>query len=523
MKTTRNNKGAAMVTVLIAVSFIIILASSLMYMSYMNYLAKAMRYQGTDNFYTDEYALDDLCMTMQQVAADCDSVSEAMDTLLSSTPGKGVGRQTIAGHSCYTNELVAQLISVASKEATISVNTVYDTSVSGNLIVDTSSIQLLGLEITSTTDSGYQSTICTDVMLTFPNGGLGDLDVNDFSVIGDSPIQVDEGDVFFSGCVYIDGRGGTALTVNSAGNVHILSPRGIINGDIVINGTGQLSITGIVTVNGDIYVNDSAVLLCSEDLKHTGAIHKASNARVLGVDSSTFGEDDSINVSSLPTNGLGEKLLTPIFARDNGDFYEMSLDDFQDAGGHLKYEVQEQDGRPKVNVMIGMQNPENRNENSLVLSTRDVTIKGEFVNSTIVCGGTIIFSERSMPTYMQSMSDEAFEAAKMGVMGSGGGTSGRGGFGFTPIAGGSHGNYNFAGCKYSDIPDYDDSGVDDHVYTAPGGEIRHFVYYSGSNYVPFGYFLADNTSQTITDIFKGVQGNADPVDTNIYVTNWIKE
>ena len=525
MKITRNNKGAAMISVLIAVSFIIILATSLMYMSYMNYLTKGMRYQGTDNFYTDEFALDDLCMTMQQVAADSTSVSVAIDTLLSDTPHKGVGKVTNGGITTYTNECVASMIQVASQEASISVNTIYDTSVSSNLVVNSNSIQLLGLEITSTTENGYQTTICTDITLTFPNGGLGDLDINDFSVIGDSPITVDEGDVFFSGCVYIEGggRGHTALTVNSAGNVHILAPRGIINGDIVINGTGQLSITGVVTVNGDIYVNDNAVLLCSDQLSHTGEIRKATNARVLGAESSTFGEDDSIDTSALPSNGLGAELLTNVWMRDSGDFCEVSLEELvREGGGHLKYNVYEQNGRPAVNVMLGMQNPENRNENSLVLSAEDVIIKGVFENSTIICGGTIIFQERSMPTYMQSMSDEAFEAAKMGVLGGGNGTSGRGGIGFTPSSSGNHGNFNFAGSKYEDIPDPASAAYHD-TYTGPGGEVRHMIYDDGKNYIPFGYFIADNSSQIITDVFSGLQGSASPVDTNIIVTNWMKE
>lgn len=518
MKTTRNNKGAAMVSVLIAVSFIIILASSLMYMAYMNYITKAVRYQGTDNFYTDEYALDDLCMTMQQIAAECDTVENARDTLLSR-----VGMQPNTPHNgqqCYTNQAVADLIQVANKEATISVNTIYDTSVSGNLVYASNSIQLLGVEITSTTESGYQSTICADILLTFPNGGLGDLDVNDFSVIGDSPITVDEGDVFFSGCVYIDGggRGHTALTVNSAGNVHILAPRGIINGDIYINGSGQLSITGIVTVNGDIYVNDKAVLLCSDQMEHVGDIHvdTVTGARVLGVSSSTFDGDDSIDTSSIPTNGMSELLLAPVYVYSNdwSEFRQVTLEDVEGPDRHLKYSISEQEGLPAVNVMIGMQNPENRNENSLVLSSRDVTIKGEFVNSTIVCGGTIIFQERSMPTYMQSMSDEAFAAAKIGVMG--------GALQLNP-SGSGNGNCNFAGSRYSDIPDWDASGVQSKEYQAHGGEVRHFVYNSGTNYIPFGYFMADDTSRVITDVFSGVQGDANPVDTNIFVTNWIKE
>lgn len=523
MKNMRSNKGAAMVSVLIGVSFIIILATSLVYMSYMNYLTKAMRYQGTDNFYTDEFALDDLCMSMQQVAADCTSVSLAMDALLS--PTTGVGKDTSGGHTHYTNDCVARMIQVASQEATISVNTVYDTSVSDNLIVDTNSIQLLGLEITSTNENGYQSTICTDVIINFPNGGLGDLDINDFSVIGDSPVRVDEGDVFFSGCVYIDSKGSsTALTVNSAGNVHILSPRGIINGNIVINGSGQLSITGLVTVIGNIYVNDNAVLLCSDQMKLTGEIHKADGARVVGVNHNTFG-NHTVDTSEIPANGLGEELLTSVYARDGGDFDEITLHDIQEASEHLEYSVHAQGGRPAVDVKIGLQGTENGTTDTLVLSSRDVIVKGAFSDSTIISNGSILFGADSMPTYMQSMSDEKFEAAKMGLFGSGSGTNGsRAGFAFNPAGGRNPGNYNynFDGSTYEDMPDPASATAHD-TYQGPGGEVRHMIYDNGKNYIPFGYFIADNSSEIITRVFKGVQGNADPVNTNIVVTNWVKE
>lgn len=528
MKTMKNNKGMAMVTVLIGVTFIIILASSLVYMSYMNFITKAVRNASTDNFYTDEYALDDLCMSMQQVAANCSSVGDAKNALLGSTVG--VGMFTNAnGKDQYNNDCVAAMIQVASQDATISVNTIVPTTdgyntVSDNVIVNGSSIKLVGVEITSTTAEGYRSTISTDITISFPNGGLGDLDINDFSVIADSPINCTGGDVFFSGCVYMDkGAGTTALTVNSGANVHILSTRGIINGDIVVGGASVLSITGIVTVIGDIYVNDSAVLLCSDQLQHSGRIYQNGNARVVGIDPSTFGPQ-TVNTASIPTNGMSSLLLADyIWAKGDGHWAKVTLEDLINAGGHNTYSVYAQDGRPSVSVRLGMQGTENRTDDTLVLSSRDVTIRGPFSNSTIICAGAIEFGNtRSTPTYMQRMSDESFEAAKMGLIGSGTGSSGRDGFGFNPELGGGYGNFSFNGAKNSEIPT--SVPADDKVTeTTANGEIREYIFYGGKNYVPFGYFLVDNTSQIITDVFSGVQGSADPVNTNITIENWTKE
>ena len=65
MKVLKNKKGAALVAVLIGILFIAILASSLLYMSTMNYQMKSMHQFSTDNFYTAEYAMDDMSIFLR--------------------------------------------------------------------------------------------------------------------------------------------------------------------------------------------------------------------------------------------------------------------------------------------------------------------------------------------------------------------------------------------------------------------------------------------------------------------------
>ena len=61
-----DNKGSAMVVVIIAMAFIGILASVLMYMSLLNYQMKANNLQAKDNFYSAETVLDEIRVHMEE-------------------------------------------------------------------------------------------------------------------------------------------------------------------------------------------------------------------------------------------------------------------------------------------------------------------------------------------------------------------------------------------------------------------------------------------------------------------------
>lgn len=64
-----DDKGSAMVVVIIAMAFIGILASVLMYMSLLNYQMKANNLQAKDNFYSAETVLDEIRVHMEEQAS----------------------------------------------------------------------------------------------------------------------------------------------------------------------------------------------------------------------------------------------------------------------------------------------------------------------------------------------------------------------------------------------------------------------------------------------------------------------
>lgn len=510
MKTLKNNKGAAMVTVLIAVTFILILASSLLYMSYMNYISKALRYSSTDMFYTAEFALDDLSSTMQEIAADSADIATAKTNV-----SNALGITTNSnGKSVYTYSNVENLIQVASQEASISINCAAQKDIAGvetenTAIVSANSITLKAVQVTATTDEGYTSTITSDIILNFPPGAIGEMDVNDFSVIADAPITVEAGDLVVGGNIYIHSPDPvtTALHVKSLACVELLSNYGIIYGNVVVEGTGVLCITGDVKVTGDIYVRDNAVLICSGELGH-GTIHKDPNARVLGI---TDFSDQNIPTAGLPTAGLADLLFEDVWIRSNGaaSFREITLSDFIDGIGWGRYSASS--GTP-VNIKINQQNVENGVSNSLILADEAVKIRGEYTNSTCVCTSNIIFDITTAPTYMQCMSDATYQNAKDTLVG----TNGRSGM---QILGE---NVNFHGGTITDIP-ASPPAADTYAGNTHSGATINYYCNGNDNYLPFGNFLIDDSSTVITQIFASVGTTQLPKNTTIIYDNWSKE
>lgn len=547
MKTMKNNnKGVALVTVLIGVSFIIILAASLVYMSYMNYITKALRFASTDNFYTDEFALDDLCMSLQQEVYGSATVDAAKTALRTAC-----GATTNAGITTYNNESVASLIQVASQEATVSVNTIIDTSTQSNYIESGSSVKLLGVAVTTITEQGYQSTISTDITIAFPNGVPGELDVNDFSVITDSPLAVAANDLFLGGCVFLSNGGDPsvlALDIKQNANVQILATRGIINGDIKVDGNSLLAITGNVTVLGTITLTGNSTLICSDKLQVTGGVSMpgaGNTSRIIGSGPTVpvdYELPDNAALRDALEHGLANMLFADIYVTrkatsDGGgvDFYPVSIFDLPNIApsNHRTFTV---DGTSKdiTAAIIGgsldnLNSQSNQYDDTLILSprTNSFQVYGAFINSTIVSAGPIVFGNPGNynASYMTSMSDESYEAAKALMFNAQGGGSWRSG-------GTDIGEIKFANDGAYMFPDDFDSytQADDVIFDDPDTTIdRRYIArqngYGGEwiNHVPYGYLLREDSSSYITEIFGALQGEADASNCTLYVENWNKE
>ena len=75
MKTKKNNRGAAMIMVIVSIAFIGMLVAMIVYMAYCNYLMKGTDRNAKNNFYSAEKALDVINAGLQQDVSD--SMAEA--------------------------------------------------------------------------------------------------------------------------------------------------------------------------------------------------------------------------------------------------------------------------------------------------------------------------------------------------------------------------------------------------------------------------------------------------------------
>ena len=275
MKIIRNKKGAALVSVLIGILFIAILASSLLYMSTMNSQMKSMHQFSTDNFYSAEYALDDMLAQLKQFNSIKSDPHGALETLLKTSNGT----MTI-----FNESNLMDLIDISYIEGLdtsfgrngVEISTIYKDATGAytqsTYVDDGNYIHLRGVQITVKTDEAhgnYKSTITTDIDFGFPARGGSTAGLNDFSVLTDSCIHVNGGSQHFCGDLYCRKNGklkpeglglDCALQVDDHSIVSMLGGFCFLDGDIYVKNGGSLYIAGNCYVKGKIYVEPQGQL-----------------------------------------------------------------------------------------------------------------------------------------------------------------------------------------------------------------------------------------------------------------------
>ena len=327
-KFMKNNRGAALVSVMIAIAFIAILASSLLYMTYSNYKMKVVNYESKSNFYGTEHDMVVLSTSIRNGIANASSDPEGtLKTLVGVPDGATVTRYnpTALAKLVYTD-----IAAVPATETNATLHVLeYDESTGGRrvrkdnasdadmtvkfstAIIDTSisnyvkttapedasvtMVTLSGVVIEQyDKDGNYVNKITTDLVYRFKEsnvpsdpGGVGQ-----FSIISDTPMDVSAslpprvtmyGNVFLSSGDYaygtdIDGdgykdpypsSGGTNPALHIAGDTvfTLIGDNMIIYGDIIIEGNAIMNIvSGSLTVLGNIYINGNGSLLCNGDI-----------------------------------------------------------------------------------------------------------------------------------------------------------------------------------------------------------------------------------------------------------------
>jgi len=313
-----DNRGAGMVTVMVAIVFIGIMATSLCYMAYMNYLTKTMKYYSTDNFYTDEYALSDLTASLQQIVVSSDSIPAAINNLRVACTGSSTG-------TTYKGSLLVGMLDSVISEAVVSIDDGEFQVVGSNKVI------LKQVRITTvdwpaaSANNTYTTTICTDIILSFATQEMSaGVDVNDFSVIAGADLDYGSGEpdkplnLVFGGNIYCKGEGGNpAINITNGKTMMLLSDYAIFDGDVNISGKSIVTMNGKVIIYGNLYVEDGSTLIVNGEVVMTGKVIGTGTGGGIVIHGDNIKENKPISRGTLSSCSLAEGLLTNQVFRAN--------------------------------------------------------------------------------------------------------------------------------------------------------------------------------------------------------------
>ncbi|MBQ8199553.1 MAG: hypothetical protein IJZ76_09020 [Lachnospiraceae bacterium] len=215
--TKRDNKGAALVMVIIAIAFVGMLVAMILYMAYCNYLMKASDTLAKDNFYSAEYALDVVNAGLQLDVSEC--MSEAYVKTMNNSNGntsdvmeaqfkesylanieKKLQPKDGSGNPIAGKWNVDHLKSFLTKNSMNVVDTaglqgVYLAADGDNkleIAPTRNYITLHNLKVVFTDDRGYVSIIRTDIRIKVPEIGFAQaaskMDIENFSLIANDSL-----------------------------------------------------------------------------------------------------------------------------------------------------------------------------------------------------------------------------------------------------------------------------------------------------------------------------------------------
>lgn len=180
-----NERGSAIVMVLVAMAFVGIMASLLMYVSLVNYRVKITDRKAKDNFYSAEFAMDEIRAGLQDVVYH--GFSKAYEeTMQNYAADENVSKNTFFKEryvTYITDSLKMQTnsekydIAVLRKFVTKPAESknelgVYIESSSCDFIKEEDEMRLMDIKVIYTDEAGYVSVIESDILLAVPNLGI---------------------------------------------------------------------------------------------------------------------------------------------------------------------------------------------------------------------------------------------------------------------------------------------------------------------------------------------------------------
>ena len=299
----RNNKGVAMVTVMIAIAFISILGTAMLYSSAKNYAMKSSNLRSKENYYETEGELVKVTSAIRNSSmSDSDPVTYIENNLKNSTDGnkyscKGIAElvypsgTTISGGDTSCNistsngdTIYFKYASTGSDDGMITKKTkTDDASIPDNVTRYT----LKNFVVSQTSAQGFENSVKTDIVFDVfvsESGGGSSGGVGNMSILLDSYIETTSsqlpsltmtGNTFLtsyetnttsweSGTYTAPGKhssGHDAVKITTESKINFAGEHNVVYGDIYLSGKGSLYVNGDLTVFGDIFIDGNATLI----------------------------------------------------------------------------------------------------------------------------------------------------------------------------------------------------------------------------------------------------------------------
>lgn len=259
----KDNRGSAIVLVIIAIAMISILASTIMWAAYVNYMIKCADIRNKNSFYSSETVVEQIMAGMQHEASAAISVSyqevmqnwsndedessrfsrfttSYLDALVASlkhpTMGSGYYDRDVL-RSYVDKELFDSGVDLAEWN-----NSTYLPTMQ---LINNSTLVLQNIRVSFTDENGYVSVVNTDICIDVPklvfyqNGNIDNL--YEYSLIGNTGIETKSGSgsTIIDGSIYAgnDGVDDGGIVVNMASSLTVQSGKLVISkGDITVNG-----------------------------------------------------------------------------------------------------------------------------------------------------------------------------------------------------------------------------------------------------------------------------------------------
>lgn len=257
----RDNRGSAIVVVIIAMALIGILVSAILWSAYMNYMIKLADIRNKNSFYSAETVMEQIMAGMQHEASAAITISYQdvmknwefdenetnrfnrfgttyLDTLVKNLtdPLKGTGFYSLKVLQDFVDDdLFAGVDEEEWKKSSCRME-----------LVNNSCLMLYDVRVSYTDENDYVSIINTDICIDVPklvfyqNGSIDSL--YEYSLVGNTGIHTENG----SGAALIDGSiyagrddvlGGGGITVNMASSMTVKEGKLVISkGDISVKG-----------------------------------------------------------------------------------------------------------------------------------------------------------------------------------------------------------------------------------------------------------------------------------------------